>query len=212
MGGVVKPLAGMEVLLLLAVVGVGLAVFLTVLQSMTEVPNAACLPYTEVTFQRDPPVAWGNITFKPPGDNAKCDFCLATQVISLCFALVCALYRGVTICVEKLDLKLVRILSIPLYLLSAAFALIESAVLQVGFNNFCSQLTSYAGSDKKCETAEKFIAGLPDCPESEFYFVGKLSIATRASWISMGFWLLLTILTIVSFVASRKKQSVPVKS
>ncbi|XP_038074419.1 uncharacterized protein LOC119742528 [Patiria miniata] len=214
MGGARKPLAGVETLLLLAVVGVGLAVFITILQATDEIPGATCLPYTEVKFLQDPPVAWGNITFKPPPDDAKCNFCMATQIIiSLCFAFICALYRLVTICVEKLDLSLLRILSIPLYLLSAAFALIGSTVLQVGFNNFCGQLTSYSGSDKKCETAEKFIASLPDSPEAEFNFVKELSIATMASWICMGFWLLLSVLTIVSFgAASKKKDSEKIKS
>ncbi|XP_071809081.1 transmembrane protein 179-like [Asterias amurensis] len=187
MAGLKSALLGFEVLLLLTALGAGLAATASLFLSRQEIEGSDCLLYGNFNWTGAAVV----------GDKAKCDFSLFAQIVVSGVALVSALYRCLSIPCEKLDLVCFRVLSVIIYGLSAAFVLIESVIVHVGVEQFCESMTDnpIVLSNSTCQSNQDLFNTLMG---SEANFYGDLRISAVASWVSLGTWLVLTGVALIS--------------
>ncbi|XP_022093411.1 transmembrane protein 179B-like [Acanthaster planci] len=138
-------------------------------------------------------------------NDGLCNFCVNLQIAGVVASFLFTLYRIIVLCYRKYNIGILRIVTTGAFSIYTILVLADAALITSGFNSFCNSLISACTvhSDKSCFDFQTFLNwSIIKVDGSSFY--STLRIAEVAAWISVLFWVALSIWNIVLFVSARR--------
>ncbi|XP_071808032.1 uncharacterized protein [Asterias amurensis] len=134
-------------------------------------------------------------------DPPRCIFIVGVQGLAACIAFINAMYRIFVLCCARLDLKIIRIILVPVYSIMSVLILAEAAILSHGLNNVCEGFRSLQvrTANYDCELFQQVDWHIYD--GSGFY--EDYSKAERAGWVSFLTWCALVGVGVLHCLAER---------
>ncbi|XP_063958582.1 uncharacterized protein LOC129264560 [Lytechinus pictus] len=177
--------------------------------------SSQCILYSEIKWCNDTAMGFTDL-----GSNTACSFAVGIEVIASLYAILFGIYYVLVIIGKIEGLKF---LTIPSIIINVAFTLVlfvESCIVSVGFKQFCDGLT--AGPHvKDCSKgskisnwnihghcSEKDITFKQHDPYSGDLYFGFFTTGQGASWFSVLFWMVITLMSI--FRRFRDKDTIAV--